>query len=110
MDCKKASCDWNCRSCHHLNFGYRDFCHKCGDVKSEMVAFDVKPGDWYCFAGSCGAHNYRSRSNCYKCGAFKDEAVAGGGYTGGDLQRQRSGGVNIGGRPSWKSGDWICAR
>lgn len=121
--------DWNCRSCHHLNFQRRDSCQRCGDPKSGVdrgdfgsfgggrggsslgfssTGSDVRPGDWYCAAGNCGAHNFASRSSCFKCGAFKDD----GGF---DCDMPRSGrgfglGSGGGGRPGWKSGDWICNR
>ncbi|PON50983.1 zinc finger protein [Parasponia andersonii] len=123
--------DWNCRSCQHLNFQRRESCQRCGDPKSggdfgggfgggrggssfgfgaATTGSDVRPGDWYCAAGNCGAHNFASRSSCFKCGAFKDDLGGGGG--GGfdyDLPRSRGGG-GVGGRPGWKSGDWICNR
>ncbi|KAI3877518.1 hypothetical protein MKX03_030628 [Papaver bracteatum] len=120
--------DWNCRSCQHLNFSRRDSCQRCGDSRSgERVDFgsfggrgssssfgfsgsDVRPGDWYCAAGNCGAHNFASRSSCFKCGAFKDESA--GGFDA-DMSRLRAGGGfggGGGGRAGWKSGDWICTR
>ncbi|XP_015868337.1 uncharacterized protein LOC107405763 [Ziziphus jujuba] len=118
--------DWNCRSCQHLNFQRRESCQRCGDPKSGdfgggfggrggssfgFTGSDVRPGDWYCSAGNCGAHNFASRSSCFKCGAFKDDGA--GGY---DCDMPRSGrGFGLGGgggsgRPGWKSGDWICTR
>ncbi|KAL5729522.1 hypothetical protein ACHQM5_002462 [Ranunculus cassubicifolius] len=118
--------DWNCRSCQHLNFSRRDSCQRCGDPRSggsgavEFGGFgvrggsssfgfssgsDVRPGDWYCSAGNCGAHNFASRSSCFKCGAFP----ATGGFDGGDILRSR-GFPATGGRSGWKSGDWICNR
>ncbi|CAN6570585.1 unnamed protein product [Malus baccata var. baccata] len=131
--------DWNCRSCHHLNFQRRDSCQRCGDAKSGVdfggfggraggssfgfmtTGSDVRPGDWYCAAGNCGAHNFASRSSCFKCGAFKDDsAISGGGGFDSDLPRSRGFGLGLGGggggggagggRPGWKSGDWICTR
>lgn len=124
--------DWNCRSCQHLNFQRRDSCQRCGDPKSGdrgdfggfggrsggssfgfSTGSDVRPGDWYCSAGTCGAHNFASRSTCFKCGALKDE-YSGGGYDSCDLPRSRgnfsTGGSVAAGRPGWKSGDWICGR
>ncbi|KAF3972372.1 hypothetical protein CMV_004108 [Castanea mollissima] len=92
--------DWNCRSCNHLNFQRRDSCQRCGEPRpgerGDYGSFggrgggsgssfgfstgpDVRPGDWYCAAATCGAHNFASRSNCFKCGASKDES-SGGGY------------------------------
>ncbi|KAK4854264.1 hypothetical protein QYF36_021259 [Acer negundo] len=98
--------DWNCRSCSHLNFQRRDSCQRCGESRpgssgggdrgdfggsfgvggggrgggSSPFGFstgpDVRPGDWYCTVGNCGAHNFASRSSCFKCGASKDETVA----------------------------------
>ncbi|KAF6164577.1 hypothetical protein GIB67_025403 [Kingdonia uniflora] len=117
--------DWNCRSCQHLNFSRRDSCQRCGDSKSgergDFGGFggrgsssfgfsgsDVRPGDWYCAAGNCGAHNFASRSSCFKCGAFKDES--GCGFEGIDMGRSRGFGGGGGGRSGWKSGDWICNR
>ncbi|KAK1575098.1 hypothetical protein Q3G72_002559 [Acer saccharum] len=117
--------DWNCRSCQYLNFQRRDSCQRCGDSKSgDLGGFggrgggpssfgfgtgsDVRPGDWYCAAGNCGAHNFASRSSCFKCGAFKDDV--GGGF---DSDMPRSRGLSFGGggnRSGWKSGDWICTR
>ncbi|KAL5823151.1 hypothetical protein ACOSQ3_021102 [Xanthoceras sorbifolium] len=114
--------DWNCRSCQHLNFQRRDSCQRCGDSKSGDfggiggrggtsfgfgTGSDVRPGDWYCSAGNCGAHNFASRSSCFKCGVFKDDV--GGGF---DSDMPRSRGLNFGGNRSsgWKSGDWICTR
>lgn len=127
--------DWNCRACQHHNFQRRDSCQRCGDPKpGEYGSFggrngpvaaafgfttgpDVRPGDWYCAVGNCGAHNFANRSSCFKCGAFKDE-IGGGGGGGGfdtDFSRARSfggggGGGAGGGRSGWKSGDWICTR
>lgn len=127
--------DWNCRSCNHLNFQRRDSCQRCGETRpagdrgdygggfgggrtSSGFGFttgpDVRPGDWYCTVGNCGAHNFASRSSCFKCGASKDESSSGGGYEG-DISRMR-GGYGFGGggssssRSGWKSGDWICTR
>ncbi|CAL5405072.1 unnamed protein product [Camellia sinensis] len=123
--------DWNCRSCHHLNFQRRDSCHRCGEPKhgerGDYGSFggrggspfgftgpDVRPGDWYCAVGNCGAHNFASRSSCFKCGMFKEESS--GGFDG-DLSRARGYGFGGGGsggsgnnRSGWKSGDWICTR
>ncbi|XP_057434498.1 uncharacterized protein LOC130727397 [Lotus japonicus] len=71
---------------------------------------DVRPGDWYCNVGNCGAHNFASRSGCFKCGAPKEDSSSGG-Y---DMMRSYGGGGgSFGGtsaRPGWKSGDWICSR
>nr|XP_043613420.1 RNA-binding protein cabeza [Erigeron canadensis] len=133
--------DWNCRSCQHLNFQRRDSCQRCGEVRLggggiigsfggrgmiNPAAFsftgpDVRPGDWYCNVGNCGAHNFASRSSCFKCGAFKDDLTSsggGGGVFDGDMSRGRGfgfgGGSGGGGggssRSGWKSGDWICTR
>ncbi|KAF5739107.1 zinc finger family protein [Tripterygium wilfordii] len=121
--------DWNCRSCQHLNFQRRDSCQRCGDPRSgvDFGAFggarggssfgltgsDVRPGDWYCTAGNCGAHNFASRSSCFKCGVYKlEDSAAGFDY---DMPRSRgfgSGGAAGGNsnRSGWKSGDWICSR
>ncbi|KAL7164304.1 hypothetical protein ACSBR2_040256 [Camellia fascicularis] len=123
--------DWNCRSCQHLNFQRRDSCHRCGEPKhgerGDYGSFggrggspfgftgpDVRPGDWYCAVGNCGAHNFASRSSCFKCGMFKEESS--GGFDG-DLSRARGYGFGGGGgsgsgnnRSGWKSGDWICTR
>ncbi|KAJ7966155.1 Zinc finger (Ran-binding) family protein [Quillaja saponaria] len=84
---------------------------------------DVRPGDWYCTIGNCGAHNFASRSSCFKCGAFKDDSSSGGGGSGGyegDIPMRMRGGFGFGsgsgsssansGRPNWKSGDWFCTR
>ncbi|KAL8108719.1 RNA-binding protein involved in heterochromatin assembly dri1-like isoform X2 [Apium graveolens] len=134
--------DWNCRSCQHLNFQRRDSCQRCGEprhgsIDRGVIDFgfgagsgmrntglspfgltgpDVRPGDWYCNIGNCGAHNFASRSSCFKCGAFKDETGGGGGFdAGGDISRGRgfgsiNGGSGSSGRSAWKSGDWICTR
>ncbi|XP_073031924.1 RNA-binding protein involved in heterochromatin assembly dri1-like [Primulina eburnea] len=119
--------DWNCRSCHHLNFQRRDSCQRCGDPRpgergdyggrggTNLYAFtgpDVRPGDWYCSVGNCGAHNFASRSSCFKCGAVKDEASGGGGsaFDGDYPRRNFSFGGGGGSRSGWKSGDWICTR
>ncbi|KAK6912633.1 Zinc finger, RanBP2-type [Dillenia turbinata] len=124
--------DWNCRSCHHLNFQRRDSCQRCGNPRpgerggdpygsfgsrggsSASFGFtgaDVRPGDWYCTIAHCGAHNFASRSSCFKCGAFKDES-SGGFET--DMPRPKMFGFGGGGgsssRSNWKSGDWICTR
>ncbi|XP_034683891.1 TATA-binding protein-associated factor 2N-like [Vitis riparia] len=120
--------DWNCRSCQYLNFQRRDSCQRCGEPRpgdrgdyggfsrgSSSFGFtgpDVRPGDWYCTIGNCGAHNFASRSSCFKCGGLKDESS--GGYEG-DMSRPRgfgfgSGGSSGSGRSGWKSGDWICNR
>ncbi|KAK1298208.1 hypothetical protein QJS10_CPB14g01094 [Acorus calamus] len=134
--------DWNCRQCQHMNFSRRDSCQRCGEQRSGdfgggggfggragggpsfgFTGSDVRPGDWYCNAGNCGAHNFASRSSCFKCGAFKEEsALGGGGGGGGGFEgdgRSRGGygfggsgggGGSSGGRAGWKSGDWICTR
>ncbi|KAJ6829786.1 putative zinc finger protein30 isoform X2 [Iris pallida] len=125
--------DWNCRSCQHLNFSWRDSCQLCsdprsdgmgggGDARSDYGGFgggrggssfgfsgsDVRPGDWYC---QCGYHNFASRSNCFKCSGFKDESAAVTGGWGFDGSRGVSFGSAGGGRAAgWKSGDWICNR
>ncbi|KAI7747936.1 hypothetical protein M8C21_015785, partial [Ambrosia artemisiifolia] len=118
--------DWNCRSCQHLNFQRRESCQRCGEMKHgggfggrgsiNASAFgftgpDVRPGDWYCNVGNCGAHNFASRSSCFKCGAFKDDLASSGGGGGfdGDMSRSRGfgfGGSGSGGssRSGWKSG------
>ncbi|KAJ6963345.1 TATA-binding protein-associated factor 2N-like [Populus alba x Populus x berolinensis] len=118
--------DWNCRSCQHLNFQRRDSCQRCGDPRSAgdfggfggrggsslgFTGSDVRPGDWYCTAGNCGAHNFASRSSCFKCGVYKEMDSAGGFDS--DFPRSRGfGGSTTGGgnRSGWKSGDWICTR
>ncbi|KAE8700630.1 Single hybrid motif superfamily protein [Hibiscus syriacus] len=86
--------DWSCRSCQHLNFQRRDSCQRCGEFRSSdnfggfgggrgdssfgfTIGSDVRPGNWYCTAGSCGTHNFASRSSCFKCGAFKDDSAGG---------------------------------
>ncbi|KAK8550144.1 hypothetical protein V6N12_038874 [Hibiscus sabdariffa] len=87
--------DWNCRSCQHLNFQRRDSCQRCGEPRpggerGDYGSFggrggssfgftgpDVRPGDWYCTLGNCGAHNFASRSSCFKCGAAKDDLSGG---------------------------------
>ncbi|GMG99013.1 hypothetical protein Nepgr_000853 [Nepenthes gracilis] len=130
--------DWNCRSCNHLNFQRRDSCQRCREPRSgergDYGGFgggggrggsstfggfsgpDVRPGDWYCTVGNCGAHNFASRSSCFNCGAYKEEASGGGGHDS-DIPRSRVfgfGGCVSGGSSSgcsgWKSGDWICTR
>ncbi|XP_031385247.1 uncharacterized protein LOC116199089 isoform X2 [Punica granatum] len=83
----------SCRSCHHLNLQRSEMC-RCGDSSSgaglcygslgrrgngSSFGFpDVRPGDWYCNAGKCGAHNFASRSSCFKCGVVKDDSPGGG--------------------------------
>ncbi|KAH7524696.1 hypothetical protein FEM48_Zijuj06G0147000 [Ziziphus jujuba var. spinosa] len=120
--------DWNCRACNHLNFQRRDSCQRCGEPRpgergeygggyggrsSGSFGFttgpDVRPGDWYCTVGNCGAHNFASRSSCFKCGASKDESPS---SFEGDITRMRGYGYGGGSssRSSWKSGDWICTR
>ncbi|KAM7276035.1 hypothetical protein ACFE04_017901 [Oxalis oulophora] len=126
--------DWNCRSCQYLNFQRRDSCQRCSEPRTtgiggpggEYMSFgpgrgstfgfstgpDVRPGDWYCAVGNCGAHNFASRSSCFKCGAAKDELSAGGFNC--DMERMRGGFGFLSGssssRSGWKSGDWICTR
>ncbi|KAD5508439.1 hypothetical protein E3N88_16142 [Mikania micrantha] len=130
--------DWNCRSCQHLNFQWRESCQRCGEMKHGggfggrgrmdtsgfgFTGADVRPGDWYCNVGNCGAHNFANRSSCFKCGAFKDDLGSSGGrFDGGDMSSGRgfgfgggisggSGGSSSSNRPAgWKSGDWICTR
>ncbi|XP_052210213.1 RNA-binding protein involved in heterochromatin assembly dri1-like [Diospyros lotus] len=119
--------DWNCRACQHLNFQRRDSCQRCQEPRSgerggDYGSFggrgsssfgfstgpDVRPGDWYCSAGNCGAHNFASRSSCFKCGAFKEDSS---GSFDADTSRGRGFGFGGGGsRSSWKSGDWICTK
>ncbi|KAE9609228.1 hypothetical protein Lal_00020409 [Lupinus albus] len=133
--------DWNCRTCNHLNFQRRESCQRCreprgaadlygggggsfgGRSSSSFGGFsfttgpDVRPGDWYCSLGNCGAHNFASRSSCFKCGASKEDSATGGFDA--DMPRFRgfnfgSGSGGLGGssstRPGWKSGDWLCTR
>ncbi|KAE8700163.1 UPF0481 protein [Hibiscus syriacus] len=122
--------DWNCSSCQHLNFQRRDSCQRCGEPRrggerGEYGSFggsrgggsslgftgpDVRPGDWYCTVGNCGAHNFASRSSCFKCGAAKDESS--GGFEGDNVPRMRGYGFGSASstRSNWKSGDWICTR
>ncbi|KAL1301026.1 RNA-binding protein involved in heterochromatin assembly dri1 [Arachis hypogaea] len=124
--------DWNCRTCNHLNFQRRESCQRCGEPRgvgagaggdyggafggrgSSSFGFttgpDVRPGDWYCTVGNCGAHNFASRSSCFKCGAPKEDSSA----AGFDADIPRTRGYSFAGttaaRPAWKSGDWICTR
>ncbi|XP_058188549.1 uncharacterized protein LOC131306367 [Rhododendron vialii] len=131
--------DWNCRSCQHLNFSRRDSCQRCGEPRpgerggnyrsfggrggggsSSLFGFstgpDVRPSDWYCAVGNCGAHNFASRSSCFKCGAFKDSSS----FDSFDSDMSRTRGFGFGGgggggwggssRSGWRSGDWICTR
>lgn len=114
--------DWNCRSCQHLNFQRRESCQRCGDSRAGgdfggyggrsggssfgFTGSDVRPGDWYCTAGNCGAHNFASRSSCFKCGVYKDDST--GGFDS-DIPRSRGFGSGSN-RSGWKSGDWICTR
>ncbi|XP_076943242.1 RNA-binding protein involved in heterochromatin assembly dri1-like isoform X2 [Bidens hawaiensis] len=123
--------DWTCRSCQHMNFQRRESCQRCGEMKHggsfggrgiginpstfSFTGPDVRPGDWYCNVGNCGAHNFASRSSCFKCGAFKDDLGSNGGGFDGDMSRGRGFGFGGGsgsgnGRSGWKSGDWICTR
>ncbi|XP_077211641.1 RNA-binding protein involved in heterochromatin assembly dri1-like [Tasmannia lanceolata] len=119
--------DWTCRSCRYLNFSWRESCQRCSEAKPgesrDLVSLsgragasfafsspEVRPGDWFCSAGNCGAHNFASRSSCFKCGAFKDESAR---SFDGDVPRSRGSGSGSGsgsGRSGWKSGDWICTR
>ncbi|KAF6152711.1 hypothetical protein GIB67_021371 [Kingdonia uniflora] len=100
--------DWNCKSCQHLNFGWRDLCQKCGGTlngKGSTFVFSTPgalPGDWYCKSRNCGALNYAKRSKCFKCSILKDESD--GVYEG--VMPCPGGFVD---RPGFKSGDWICA-
>ena len=122
--------DWNCRTCNHLNFQRRESCQRCGEPRSGGGDYgggfgggrgsssfggfttgpDVRPGDWYCTVGNCGAHNFASRSSCFKCGAPKEDSSAG--PFDADMPRMRPYGFGGGSsaRPGWKSGDWICTR
>ncbi|KAL3745391.1 hypothetical protein ACJRO7_014490 [Eucalyptus globulus] len=117
--------DWNCRSCHHLNFQRRESCQRCGEPRPSSLgggrsnssfrsgtAMDVRLGDWYCGVGGCGTHNFASRSSCFRCGSAKDETPNVGGYDG-DMTRMRGFGYSSGtsaNRSGWKPGDWICGR
>ncbi|THU49096.1 hypothetical protein C4D60_Mb06t05950 [Musa balbisiana] len=86
--------DWNCWSCHHHNFSWRDACQKCGNLRSSVgdlsdstgsgcggsslgftASGHVRLGDWYC---SCGGHNFASRSSCHSCGTVKHDSTIGG--------------------------------
>ncbi|CAD5177293.1 transcription initiation factor TFIID subunit 15b-like [Musa acuminata AAA Group] len=114
--------DWNCRSCHHHNFSWRDACQKCGNLRSSVgdlsdstgsgsggsslgftVSGHVRLGDWYC---SCGGHNFASRSSCHSCGAVKHDSTIGGSDSN-DMPGAQ--GIAYGGG-GWKSGDWLCTR
>ncbi|XP_057967186.1 uncharacterized protein LOC131157219 isoform X2 [Malania oleifera] len=108
--------EWMCCRCQHLNFKKREACHKCGRQKFGGESTDessygrpaeeVLPGDWYCSAAGCGAHNFASRTSCRRCSAPKDDCYYG--------EMMGSGGSygcdGSGGRPGWKTGDWICTR
>ncbi|RZR87949.1 hypothetical protein BHM03_00015473 [Ensete ventricosum] len=80
--------DWDCRSCRHHNFSWRDSCQQCGNLRPTTgdlsdyaglgrpsVGFSVpsfRPGDWKC---SCGGHNFASRTSCHSCGTSKDDSA-----------------------------------
>jgi len=79
--------DWDCPSCHEMNFASRSFCRKCRAAKDSSpssgrggrlengsegdrstgggVEGNMKPGDWHC--PSCKDLNFASRSVCRKC-------------------------------------------
>ncbi|OMO76672.1 Zinc finger, RanBP2-type [Corchorus olitorius] len=102
--------DWNCRACQHLNFQRREYCQRCGESRfggrgGSSFGFttgpNVRPGDWYCAVGNCGAHNFASRSSCFICGAFKDDSAGGFGGKGGSYLGFTTG-------SGFKTGDWLC--
>ncbi|KAK9130746.1 hypothetical protein Sjap_011233 [Stephania japonica] len=105
--------DWNCRMCQHLNFSWRDSCHRCGNSRySEIGDYGISstfsssiplPGDWFCSAKNCGALNYASKTNCFKCGMVKDESASG---SEGIMQYSTA----CIGLPGWRPGDWMCTR
>ncbi|KAG6471255.1 hypothetical protein ZIOFF_072365 [Zingiber officinale] len=100
--------DWNCGSCRHHNFSWRDSCQQCGAVKSTDGAAAVDggsnflPGDWYCL---CGGHNFANRSSCHFCGAPSNGSVV-------NIYDvvHGSGGAEHGPGSGWKPGDWLCTR
>ncbi|KAL2346736.1 hypothetical protein Fmac_000736 [Flemingia macrophylla] len=109
--------DWNCRTCNHLNFQRRESCQRCGEPRSggdygggfggrgsSSFGFttgpDVRPGDWYCTVGNCGAHNFASRSSCFKCGAPKEDSST----APFDPIRPFTFTAGTSARPGWKSG------
>ncbi|KAF5185470.1 Ran BP2/NZF zinc finger-like superfamily protein [Thalictrum thalictroides] len=102
--------DWNCRSCQHLNFSWRDTCQRCNDTRygesygsMGYTGPALLPGDWYCSARNCGVHNFASRMICFKCGALRNDSGTGYGSV-------VPCSMDLIGRSGWKSGDWICTR
>ncbi|RWW08041.1 hypothetical protein GW17_00028545, partial [Ensete ventricosum] len=114
--------DWDCRSCRHHNFSWRDSCQQCGNLRPTTgdlsdyaglgrpsVGFSVpsfRPGDWKC---SCGGHNFASRTSCHSCGTSKDDSAVNVNLDLDNNDMPGSGGVGFGGG-GWKSGDWLCTR
>ncbi|XP_074569120.1 RNA-binding protein involved in heterochromatin assembly dri1-like [Curcuma longa] len=106
--------DWDCGSCRHHNFSWRDSCQQCGAVKStdgdssDYAAANFRPGDWYCL---CGGHNFASRSSCHFCGAPCNCSAINMIYNGGCNDVLGSGSTAEHGPGSgWKPGDWLCTR
>ncbi|KAI3825999.1 hypothetical protein L1987_00038 [Smallanthus sonchifolius] len=94
--------DWFCDAglCRAHNFANRQFCFKCGVIKSippfdasvgyhnpvlPPVNFEIlgqrvarisrrgwTTGDWFCCRPDCNAHNYGPRIQCYKCKSPRD--------------------------------------
>ncbi|CAD5172097.1 unnamed protein product [Musa acuminata subsp. malaccensis] len=114
--------DWDCRSCQHHNFSWRDSCQQCGNLRPSTgdlsdyaglgrssVGFSVpsfRPGDWNC---SCGGHNFASRTSCHSCGTSKDDSAVSFSRGLDNDDMPGSGGIGFGGG-GWKSGDWLCTR
>ncbi|KAF7126279.1 hypothetical protein RHSIM_Rhsim11G0119300 [Rhododendron simsii] len=90
-----------------------------GSLFGFSISPDMRPGNWYCTVGNCGAHNFASRSSCFKCRALKDSSTS---LSSGSLDSDMShtGGFSYGGGgrggwggssySGWRSSDWICTR
>jgi hypothetical protein len=68
--------DWNCPSCHEINFASRSDCRKCFLPKTNtnniMAPIGREHGDWQCIVCKNPKWNFGSRQTCRNCGADKN--------------------------------------
>lgn len=115
--------DWNCPSCDHVNYGWREVCQRCSEPKPAGDGYG-KGGDGGYSRGGQGDDrgDYRRRSGSYGFGAgynsgsggssgsYYGRNQSGGGY--GDDYRSAYGGNDYnrgyGGGSDVRPGDWLC--
>ncbi|GBG89444.1 hypothetical protein CBR_g49234 [Chara braunii] len=70
--------DWQCSSCHFVNFARNSECRNCNTDKKEASPVyvagqrvEMKPGDWKC--PSCNYINFARNDECRGCGVEKED-------------------------------------